>query len=96
VSPARFRVALVGYGSAGRGIHTPLLRAAGVPPQVVVTANPERRRQAEADLDGVTVAPDLAAALGCDPSLIVLASPTGVHAEQAKAMPGRRRAGAGG
>lgn len=79
------RVALVGYGSAGRGIHLPLLRAAGGAPVVVVTANPQRVAQARADLPSASVVPDLAAALATGPDLVVLASPTGVHAEQAHA-----------
>jgi predicted dehydrogenase len=82
------RVLLVGYGSAGRDIHTPLLVAAGVPPSVVVTANPEVR----ADLAGVVVVPSLNDAL--DDALAgsagavdvaVLASPTGVHVVNALA-----------
>jgi predicted dehydrogenase len=84
------RVALVGYGSSGRGIHAPLLTAAGASPVVVVTGNPERVAQARADLPGVRVLPDLAALLagratadGVD--LVVLASPSGVHVEQALA-----------
>ena len=79
------RVALVGYGSAGRGIHTPLLVAAGVPPAVVVTANPERAAQAQADLPGVEVVADLASALASAPDLAVVASPSGVHAVNALA-----------
>ena len=84
------RVALVGYGSSGRGIHARLLTAAGASPVVVVTGHPERVAQARADLPGVRVLPDLAALLtglgtadGVD--LVVLASPSGVHVEQALA-----------
>ncbi len=79
------RVALVGYGSAGRGIHAPLLAAAGMPPAVVVTSNDERIARARADLPGVQVVADLDAALDAGPDLVVLASPSGVHAEQALA-----------
>jgi predicted dehydrogenase len=75
-TPTGVRVALVGYGSAGRGIHAPLLVAAGAPPSVVVTASPERAGQARADLPAARVVPDLAAAL---------ASPTGAHAAGALA-----------
>ncbi len=74
------RVLLVGYGSAGRGIHAPLLAAAGSAPSVVVTADPERTAQARADLPGVAVVPTLDDALapgGID--LAVLASPSGAH-----------------
>lgn len=77
------RVALIGYGSAGRGIHAPLLAAAGAPPAVVATGSPQRREQVEADLPAAAVVPDLAAALDAGPDLVVLASPTGVHVENA-------------
>ena len=89
--PAMPGVALVGYGSAGRGIHAPLLTAAGVTPVVVVTSASERVAQVEADLPGVPVVPDLPAALdgttgvGRGLDLVVLASPSGVHVEQALA-----------
>jgi predicted dehydrogenase len=75
-------IALVGYGSAGRGIHAPLLAAVGAPPAVVVTANPERIGQVEHDLPEAVTVPTLAQGLGRAPALVVLASPTGVHAEQ--------------
>jgi predicted dehydrogenase len=52
---------------------------------VVVTSNPERVAQARADLPGVLAVPDLDAGLGERPDLAVLASPSGVHAEQALA-----------
>jgi len=79
------RVALVGYGSAGRGIHAPLLVDAGAPPAIVVTSSAERADQARTDLPGVEVVPDLDAALAAGPDLAVLASPSGVHAQQALA-----------
>jgi predicted dehydrogenase len=79
------RVVLVGYGSAGRGIHAPLLTAAGVPPALVVTANPERAAQVRADLPGAVVVPDLDAALAAGADLAVVASPSGVHALNALA-----------
>jgi len=79
------RVALVGYGSAGRGIHAPLLREAGLAPSVVATASPERVAQVRSDLPGSQVVPDLDAVLAAAPDLVVLASPSGVHAGQALA-----------
>lgn len=52
------RMALVGYGLAGRVIHRPLLQAVpGVRLTHVVTADPERRAQAEGDVPGVLVLP---------------------------------------
>lgn len=79
------RVALLGYGSAGRGIHAPLLSAAGAPPAVVVTANPGRAAEAAADLPAALVVPDLPAALSAGADLVVVASPSGAHVENALA-----------
>lgn len=79
------RVALVGYGSAGQGIHAPLLSAAGAPPSLVVTANPERAAAVAADLPSATVVPSLDDALAARPDLVVLASPTGAHVVNALA-----------
>ena len=79
------RVGLVGYGSAGRGIHAPLILRAGLDIAAVVTANPERRAQVEAELPGAAVVRDLEALLHKAPDVVVLASPSGVHAEQALA-----------
>jgi len=79
------RVGLVGYGSAGRGIHAPLLQAAGLEVALVATRDPGRAAAARADLPSAQVVGDLPAVLGARPDLVVLASPTGVHAEQAVA-----------
>jgi predicted dehydrogenase len=70
---------------AGRDFHSPLLVAAGAPPAVVATRATERIAQARSDLPGVQVVPDLDAALATSPDLVVLASPTGAHVEQALA-----------
>lgn len=78
------RVALVGYGSAGQGIHAPLLSAAGTPPSLVVTANPQRAAVVAADLPGARVVATLGEALAQRPDLVVLASPTGAHAANAR------------
>lgn len=81
------RVGLVGYGSAGRGIHAPLLAAAGRTVTTVVTRDPGRIAAAYDEVPGVRVVPDLPTLLaqrlgGLD--LVVLASPSGVHVEQAE------------
>ena len=83
----RVRVGLVGYGMAGRDIHAPLLRAAGLDVTHVVTSDAGRRSQAEQDLPEVRVVSSLEALLveAGQIDLVVLASPTGVHAEQAMA-----------
>ena len=79
------RVGLVGYGSAGRGIHAPLLAAAGLEVAVVATRDPGRVEAAHEDLPSGRVVDDLPAVLASRPDLVVLASPTGAHAEQAVA-----------
>ena len=81
------RVGLAGYASAGRGIHAPLLRRAGLEVAAVATSNPERVAQARADLPGARVVADLDALLAVDGlDLVVLATPTGVHAAHAMAV----------
>ncbi len=84
---ASVRVGLVGYGSAGRGIHARLLREAGLDVVRVVTADPQRREQVAQDWPDATVLPSLDALLldAGAVDVVVLASPTGVHAEQAMA-----------
>ncbi|MDQ1695001.1 MAG: hypothetical protein QOJ03_354 [Frankiaceae bacterium] len=53
------RIALVGYGLAGRFFHAPVLSAVdGLVLAAVVTASPERAAQADADHPGVEVLPD--------------------------------------
>jgi predicted dehydrogenase len=76
------KTALVGYGYAGKTIHAPLIRAAkGLELTTVVSSRPA---DVQADLPGVTVAPDLATALA-DPAieLVVIATPNDIHASQA-------------
>ena len=79
---AKVRTALVGYGYAGKTIHAPLIRAAtGLE---LATAVSSRPADVQADLPGVTVAPDLATALA-DPAieLVVIATPNDIHASMA-------------
>ena len=79
------RIGLVGYGSAGRTFHAPLIAAAGLELAVVATGDPERADQVRADAPGARVVPDLEALLaGGGIDLVVLASPSGVHVEQVK------------
>ncbi len=81
------RVGLVGYGFAGREIHAPLLAEAGLPVTVVATSDPGRRAAAVAELPDAEPVADLAGLLAARDrvDLVVLASPTGVHHEQALA-----------
>lgn len=73
------RVALIGYGGAGRGIHARLVRAAGQ--QVVAVVTGSRADQVAADWPDARVVPDVDALLSDlhDVDLVVVASPTGEH-----------------
>ncbi|TQJ50341.1 Gfo/Idh/MocA family oxidoreductase [Phycicoccus sp. SLBN-51] len=78
------RVGLAGYGMAGRQIHAPLLKEAGLEVVAVSTSNPERQAAVEQELPGATVVSDLdglVAVEGLD--LVVLATPSGDHAAHA-------------
>lgn len=78
------RVGLVGYGFAGRGIHAPLLAEAGLQVTVVATSDPARQQAVRDDLPAARVVESAVQLLARpdDVDLVVLASPTGVHAEQ--------------
>ena len=81
------RVALVGYGDAGRGIHAPLLRAAGH--QVVAAVTRARGDAVREDWPGAVVhtrVEDLLAAPAAD--VVVVASPSGAHVEHVLALLG--------
>ena len=81
------RVALAGYGFAGRDIHAPLLAEAGCDVVAVSTRNPERAAAARDDIPGVQVVAgldELLAVPGLD--LVVLATPSGGHAAQVRAV----------
>jgi predicted dehydrogenase len=83
---SELRVALVGYGMAGRDFHAPLVRRVdGLRVSHVVTGNAERADTARAENPGVRVVatPDELWLLTDEVDLVVLASPTGVHAAQA-------------
>jgi len=81
------RVALAGYGFAGRTLHAPLLAEAGCEVVAVSTRDPERSAAARADVPGVQVVADLAELIampGLD--LVVLATPSGGHATQVRSV----------
>jgi predicted dehydrogenase len=82
------RVALIGYGDAGRGIHARLVREAGHEVRAVVTRNADRAAAARADWDGVRVAGDVEELLARpgDVDVVVVASPTGLHVEHTLAV----------
>jgi len=78
-------VGLAGFGSAGRGIHAPLLQQAGMTIAAVATSDPQRAKQVGRDAPGARVVADLDALLVMDSlDLIVLATPSGLHADQAR------------
>jgi len=81
------RVALAGFGSSGQTIHAPLLHEVGCEVAAVSTSDPARGEAARAEFPGTTVVPrleDLLAVPGVN--LVVLATPTGGHAEQVRAV----------
>ena len=79
-------VGLAGFGSAGRGIHAPLLQQAGMTVAAVATSDPGRSEQVREELPGARVVADLEALLAAEGlDLIVLATPSGIHAGQARA-----------
>jgi scyllo-inositol 2-dehydrogenase (NADP+) len=80
--PDDLKVAIIGYGLAGRVFHGPLIRATpGMRVDTIVTANPGRQAQARRDFPDATVLPapdDLwSRARPCD--LAVIATPSGSH-----------------
>jgi len=78
-------VGLAGFGSAGRGIHAPLLQQAAMAIAAVSTSDPQRAEQVRADLPDARVVANLDALLQVDGlDLIVLATPSGLHARQAR------------
>ena len=82
MSTQPLRVAIAGYGLAGRFFHGPLLRALpGFAVTTVVTRDAPRRAQALIDFPGVTVVDtvdDIFRAPG-DHDLVVIATRTGTH-----------------
>ena len=82
------RVALLGYGLAGRVFHAPLIGAEpGMEITAVVTTDPERRAQATADLPGARIL-DSADEVWADPGsydLVVVATANSAHVPQARA-----------
>ena len=76
------RVGLIGFGVAGRYFHAPLLTAAGVRLQAVVTSRRDEVRTLYPDATVVTTHSDLVARDDVD--LVVIASPSHLHYEHAR------------
>jgi predicted dehydrogenase len=82
------RVAIIGYGLAGRVFHGPLIRTTpGLRVDTVVTANPERQAQARTDFPDAVVLPaaDQLWSRGDRCDLAVIATPSGSHGAMAGA-----------
>lgn len=82
------RVAVVGYGGAGREIHARLAAEAGHTVTAVLTRDSGRRNQAAGDWPGARLLGDLGEVIEARSryDLVVLASPTALHAEQAATL----------
>ncbi|MDI1296795.1 MAG: oxidoreductase [bacterium] len=84
IMPNPVRVALVGYGLAGKSFHAPLIAAThGMILTTIISSNPAK---VAADFPGMTVIDSLDLALRDDAvDLVVLATPDALHAPQALA-----------
>jgi scyllo-inositol 2-dehydrogenase (NADP+) len=83
-----FRVGLIGYGLAGRVFHAPLITTTpGLELVSVVTADPDRRSRAHAELPGAALlaSPDALWDRASEHDLVVVASTTGSHVPLATA-----------
>ncbi|MFE6970589.1 Gfo/Idh/MocA family oxidoreductase [Isoptericola sp. NPDC057653] len=82
------RLAIVGYGGSGREIHARLAAEAGLQVTAVVARDPGRRNQAAGDWPGARLVSDLDALIAARRSydLVVVASPSTLHAEHAAAL----------
>lgn len=79
------RVGIIGYGLAGRLFHAPFIATTtGLHLAVVVTRNSDRATEAQTEYPGVCVVPGVADLLAEDIDLIVVASPSGLHASHAE------------
>lgn len=85
---APVRVGVVGYGLGGRQFHVPVAQAAGLEVSHVATSNPERVAQVRAAVPGAQVVDSLEDLLASTepPDVVVLSSPSRLHAQQAHAV----------
>lgn len=80
------RVGIIGYGLAGRLFHAPFIACTpGLDLTHVVTRSPQRAAAVADDHPGLTVVSGLPDLLAADVDLVVVASPSGLHAEHARA-----------
>ncbi len=79
------RVGIIGYGLAGRLFHAPFIATTpGLTLAAVVTGNPERAAEAQREHRGVQVVATVEDLLAVDVDLVVVASPSGLHATHAQ------------
>lgn len=83
-NPAHLRVAIVGYGSIGRR-HYENLGRLGVQQRMLVRTTP-RRPGSFADPPDATIYSDLAQLTADQPDLAIVANPTSLHVETARAI----------
>jgi predicted dehydrogenase len=81
------RVAIVGYGLAGRVFHATLVAAtSGLEVSAVVTSSPQRREQVLAEHPRAQVVSHLEELWAARPQLVVVATPNSSHVEIASAV----------
>ena len=79
------KVAIAGYGLAGRYFHAPLLKGCGFEIVGIQTTNADRAAHACMDFQHAKVVPTITELVDLNPDLIVVASANLVHAEHALA-----------
>ena len=85
-SPEPLRVGLIGFGTAGRFFHAPLLATTpGLALTTIVTSDPTRRDQAAATYPGVQIVAGAEELWSQELDLVVVASPNKTHVPLASA-----------
>ena len=77
------RVAIIGYGLAGRTFHSNLLKGAGFEIAAVMLASENRKEQVLSDFPNAVVVSTVKEIIALRPNLVVVASPNSFHAPQA-------------
>jgi predicted dehydrogenase len=77
------RVAIIGYGLAGRTFHSNLLKGAGFEIAAVMLNSENRKAQVLSDFPNAKVVSTLRELIDLRPELVVVASPNSFHAPQA-------------
>ncbi len=77
------RVAIIGYGLAGRTFHGNLLKGAGFEIAAVMLASENRKAQVASDFPNAVVVSTVKEIIALRPDLVVVASPNSFHAPQA-------------